>query len=170
VIKKLEGHTGWVRSVAFSPCGKYVVSGSYDKSVFIWDVQNGTVIKKLEGHTGWVRSVAFSPCGKYVVSGSYDKCVLVWDVDSGEVVEQDFSLSAITGHGTAARSLDGRYTAHPSGCTVIVAQVNSDERARIIWRSHLPTHLTAFKCQFQEAIGLTQASIRLLESLQDGAQ
>ena len=46
-----EGHTGAVTSVYFSADGKYVVSGSGDRTVRIWDVESGKQLKKLEGHT-----------------------------------------------------------------------------------------------------------------------
>ncbi|KAF9001755.1 WD40-repeat-containing domain protein, partial [Cyathus striatus] len=70
-------------SVAFSPDGKQVVSGSDDKTVRIWDVESGQVAAgPFEGHTSSVYSVAFSPDGKQVVSGSDDKTVRIWDVES----------------------------------------------------------------------------------------
>ena len=48
----------------------WIVSGSYDKSVWVWDTSTGVELKKLMGHTGLVRSVAFSSNGMWIVSGS----------------------------------------------------------------------------------------------------
>ena len=62
-------------SVAFSPDGKQIVSGSDDKSVRVWDAVTGTVKSTLQGHSNWVTAVAFSPDGKQIVSGSNDNSV-----------------------------------------------------------------------------------------------
>jgi WD40 repeat protein len=57
-LQKLEGHSGWVTSVAFSPDGKLVVSRSDDRTVRLWDTATGAALQTLEGHSGWVSSVA----------------------------------------------------------------------------------------------------------------
>ena len=60
-VSVLKGHTYYVASVAFSPDGSQIVSGSDDKTVQVWNVQSGEEVRMLNGHTGYVRSVAFSP-------------------------------------------------------------------------------------------------------------
>ena len=75
----LEGHTSVVRTVAFSPDGKYLVSGSMNAAIRLWNAENGEHVRTLKSHAGSVNIVAFSPDGETLVSGSADGTVLLWD-------------------------------------------------------------------------------------------
>ena len=76
----LEGHSREVQSVAFSPDGSKLASGSVDKTVQVWNMMTGQAEQILEGHSGRIQSVAFSPDGSKLASGSYDKTVRVWNM------------------------------------------------------------------------------------------
>lgn len=71
-------------SVAFSPDGRFALSGSWDKSLRLWELATGRCVRSCEGHTDFVRSVAFSPDGELVLSGSIDRALRLWQIDSGE--------------------------------------------------------------------------------------
>ena len=83
----LEGHKSSVNSVAFSPDGKTLASGSNDNTIRLWNVETGETIRTLTGHRSSVRSVAFNPVGQTLASGSYDKTIRLWDVTTGETVK-----------------------------------------------------------------------------------
>ena len=81
----LQGHGSSVLSVAISPDGLRVVSGSNDNTIRLWDAETGQPLgEPLRGHEGEVLSVAFSPDGSRVVSGSGDKTIQLRDARSGE--------------------------------------------------------------------------------------
>jgi hypothetical protein len=83
LIRTFEGHSSAVFSVAFSPDGARVLSGSKDNTIKLWDAVTGALIRTFEGHSSAVFSVAFSPDGARVLSGSTDGTVL-WNVATGQ--------------------------------------------------------------------------------------
>ena len=79
-----SSHTELVCALAFSLGGAFLVSGSNDKTVIIWDIQTGGVIKTFHGHTKRVLSVSISPDCTTIASGSSDHTIRLWDGQSGE--------------------------------------------------------------------------------------
>ena len=76
----LEGHTKRVWSVAYSPDGQHIVSGSEDRAIQVWDAKTGTLVgEPLKGHTSHVYAITYSADGQYIVSGSHDNTICVWD-------------------------------------------------------------------------------------------
>jgi len=76
-------HTGAVMSVAFSPDGRRILTGSWDRTAKLWDTENGRELLTLKGHTNTVRAVAFAPDGRRILTGSFDKTAKLWDAETG---------------------------------------------------------------------------------------
>ena len=92
-IWTFSGHTGGVYSVAFSPDGKYIASGSNDHTIKLWDITKGKEVKTLSGHSNSVYSISYSPDGKYIASGSDDKTIKLWNVATGKILRTFFGHS-----------------------------------------------------------------------------
>ena len=106
------GHTSIVTSVAFSPNGRRVVSGSWNGMLKVWDAQAGQDILTLTGHTHGITGVAFSPDGRHIASGSEDQTLKVWDAETGQHV---LTLQGHTSRVTSvAFSSDGKRIASGS--------------------------------------------------------
>ena len=96
---------GRIRSLAFSPDGATLASGSADGKIRLWEVETGRFLSTFTAHDGLVLALAFSPQGKVLASGGSDTLVRLWDIDSERV------LSVLRGHtdsvDTVAFSGDG---------------------------------------------------------------
>ena len=83
LLRTLKGHTNNVVSVAFSPDGLTLASGSSDHTVKLWDAGKRTVVvQPPNGHYNAVESVAFSPNGHSLASASWDATIKLWDLAS----------------------------------------------------------------------------------------
>jgi WD40 repeat protein len=75
----LKGHSDQILCLAFSPDGKRIATGSFDKTVKIWDAATGQELLTLRGHSDIVTRVLFSPDGLRLVSRSADERMRIWD-------------------------------------------------------------------------------------------
>ena len=83
-----RGHSLAVQTVSFSPDGKYIASGSEDKTIKIWEFRTGREIKTLLGHQSQVNQVLFTSDGKNLISGGRDQKILIWNLESGKNIKK----------------------------------------------------------------------------------
>src|SRR5579885_2056504 len=119
IIYTYKGHSDQVLTVAWSPAGNRIASGSRDKTVQVWDAFSSKHAQVYRGHTNAVASVAWSPDSKYIASASWDRTVQVWNASTGE------PFFTYCGHSAQVMSVvwssDGKYVA--SGSTDKSVQV-----------------------------------------------
>ncbi len=115
LVRRLEGHTDAVTSVAFSRDGKRLLTSSYDATARLWNVATGELIRTYAGHDWWVWSAAFSPDERRIVTASHDGAAIVWTTDTGDAAGAPFTGHRQDGSQTpvfkAVFSPDGRRVA-----------------------------------------------------------
>ena len=133
----VEGHTNAVWSLAFKPNSYLLASGSNDKTIRLWDVEdrdNLRHVRTLRGHTGSVISVAWSPDGRTLASASHDGTVRLWNPNNG------INFAVLRGHTEAvycvAWSPDGRILASGSGDDTIRLWNPDTHGTRRVLREH----------------------------------
>jgi WD40 repeat protein len=114
-----SGHTSMVRSVKFSPDGKFVVSGSVDSTVMIWNKLDGKIVQTLK-HPSGITYLDYSAKGDFIVTSSYDGKARLWSVSDGKLLKEFGNHKNILW--TVTISPDGKYIAGAG-----------EEAAVIIW-------------------------------------
>ncbi|MBN1966654.1 MAG: protein kinase, partial [Anaerolineae bacterium] len=151
--KRFAGHTAQITSVAYSPDGRWALSGAYDNRLILWDLDSGTILREFPmQHTEAVTSVVFHPDGRRALSGSQDSTLILWDLETG------MPLARFTGHAQAvygvAFSPDGRWALSGSqDRTLIVWDVETGGIVRTLSGEHTDAiHSVAFSPDGQWAL------------------
>ncbi|KAJ7210182.1 WD40-repeat-containing domain protein [Mycena pura] len=163
--KTLTGHTMTVQSIAFSPNGRQMISGSDDETIRIWDTVTGAQVgEPLKGHNSWVRAVAFSPDGRNIASGANDQTIRIWDSESGVGVGKP-----LTGHSdtvcSVAFSPDGRKIL--SGSFDQTMRIWDSETGALLaepFKHSSPVYSVAFSPDGQQIVSASNDIIRLWDS------
>jgi WD40 repeat protein/class 3 adenylate cyclase len=114
-LHELRGHSNWVYGVAFSPDGKWLATGAWDRTIKLWDAATGAERSTLFVHNGFVLDLAFSPDSRTLASTSEDRRVRLWEIPSGRLIgglhgHTDFVQAvafAPDGHELASGGVDG---------------------------------------------------------------
>ena len=116
-------HSDWVKSVAISPDGQTLVSGSRDKTIKVWNLHTGKLSRNFAGHSDTVETVAISADGHIIVSGSRDKTIKVWNLHTRELIR------TLAGHS------DQVYCVAISADGQIIVSGGSEETIKV-WNLH----------------------------------
>lgn len=131
LLCKYQGHTESIRAVAWSPDGKYLVSGSWDKTVQVWEAATGREVFTYRGHNDRVNTVTWSPNGKYIASGSDDCTIRVRNALTREKV------CKYTGHSDCVNALAW------SPDSTRIASASDDESVQI-WEASTGNQLVSY--------------------------
>jgi hypothetical protein len=97
LLATLEGHTGGVTALAFSPAAPVLASGSADNTVRLWNLDDYTPLAALSGAADWIRALAFAPDGIGLASGSQDGGLQRWGIAAASATPAPDSTPPVTG-------------------------------------------------------------------------
>jgi len=130
-LATLSDHKSSVLTIAFSPCGTRLASGSEDGVIRIWDLENYQSINVIKGHKKAVNCLRFSPNGNYFASASWDKTIKLWDFQTCN------EIATLTGHSDSVEILD------ISMDSMILASGSNDQTVRL-WDCKKMQHVHTF--------------------------
>jgi WD40 repeat protein/serine/threonine protein kinase len=143
-IRKFEGHTAHVNSVAFSPNGRQVLSASSDCSLRLWDVATGREVQRFSNHRASINAACFSTDGQFALSGSSDKTMRLWDLVSKK------EIHCFEGHTGAVEAV----CFSPNGLFALSGTMDSrDSRSLRLWDLTNGREVT----RFNEKMGLVSS-------------
>jgi serine/threonine protein kinase/WD40 repeat protein len=97
MVKPFKGHTKAVSRVLLSADGKQALSGSWDNTVRLWDVQSARELRQFTGHTAVISGLAFCPDRRHILTCSQDKTLRLWEIQTGKEVRRFVGHTAAIG-------------------------------------------------------------------------
>jgi WD40 repeat protein len=128
-VKELKGHTHWVQTLIFSSDSRFLVSGSYDNTIRVWDMVGSSPVRVLEGHTDYVMDLSLLD-DRVLASGSYDNTIRMWDLSSPS---NNQAVKVIEGHTSSVWGV----AFSPNGTTLF--SCSHDQTIRM-WTNSSPSY------------------------------
>jgi WD40 repeat protein len=125
LIQNHFGHSRPVNEVAVTPDNKRAVSGSWDKTVKIWNLSTGVVERTLIGHSLSVNTVSVTSDGRFIISISWDGTRKVWDLETGELLQSQEGYTSTIVRKLFSETPDGKWSVSVSNFNKKVHVVNS---------------------------------------------
>lgn len=135
-----RGHNAAIKAVTYSKDGKYLFTGSRDKTIKLWEISTGRELRSFFGHESTINDLALSPDGKQLLSSGADKTAKLWDIETGSLIQ------SFEGHEELLTSV----SFHPDGKTILTA--GYDNQA-ILWDVASAEQLNTFKVNPDKGLG-----------------
>ncbi|KAI0781081.1 WD40 repeat-like protein [Trametes elegans] len=165
-LQLFKGHTAPVTSLAFvdrepgSGKAELLVTGSWDKTIKVWDIEKKELISSTEAHTDFVKALLVIPSLRLLVSSGSDKIVRIWDTSNIADGRPLISVGFLTDHKRPVESLDARvtsdtsavlYTADTMG-VIIVWEIKKDDGTPPRWQSTLIEELKHHRTRVNDLV------------------
>ncbi|MEO1050244.1 MAG: caspase family protein [Bacteroidota bacterium] len=135
-----QGHYESIKGLAFSADGRFLLTGSRDKTAKLWDIETGWEIRTFIGHTSTINHIALTPDQKYFLTSNADYTAKLWDIASGDVVR------TLAGHDDLLTTVD----ISPDGKLAVTAGFNTYAK---IWDLPTGETLKEFKVNPEKGLG-----------------
>jgi predicted NACHT family NTPase len=156
-IRNFEGHTGWVKSVQFSPNEQLLASCSSDKTVRVWNVSNGNCLQVLNLYSDYLLSVAFHSSGKWLATGGYEGVVRILSLETAGCIGE------LQGHGSWIRCIAFQPNSD------LLASAGNDATIRLWSMESGRCLMILHHTSIVESIAFSQDGSQLVSSGRDGA-
>ena len=127
-VRTLSGHSNVIQSVAISPDGKTLASGSSDKTIKVWHLDTGELLHTLTGHSKCVHSVAISP-DRQMLASCGDQTIKIWNLNTGQLLRTLAHLKSLS---SVAISPDGQFLVSGGNKTIKICNLHTEEWPRTI--------------------------------------
>lgn len=133
------GHSGALLDASFSPDGKRIATASDDRTVKIWNTENGRLLLTIDGFTNMskVRTVIFSPDGKSIMTTSDDLFVRIWDPNNGKLLHKFINIGEPGGDINVRYSPDGKYVLQIQDTIINMLNIQNGELIRTSQLTHV---------------------------------